>query len=135
MLSNQPTGKSKVASVSWLCPNSVNNTSSIVSSPHLGQNMLCSNCGLSEFSFTVIVPTSQSKMFLHFLHSKLISILPLFGFRNRRPYRAWEKQPGFYHDRVNTQMRSVSSVSFDEKESDQYLSFSLYIRGSYHISR
>ena len=35
----------------------------------------------------------------------------------------------------NTQMRSVSSVSCDEKESDQYLSVSLYIRGSYHIVR
>lgn len=67
--------RSHVASVIWLWPSSVRNTSSIKSSPHFGQMMSFSKMGCIPSSDREISPTSQSNSRRHFLHSKLIVIL------------------------------------------------------------
>ena len=67
--------RSHVASVIWLWPSSVRNTSFIESFPHLGQLMSFSKTGRIPSSEREISPTSQSNSRRHFLHSKLISIL------------------------------------------------------------
>ncbi len=63
-----------VASVIWLWPSSVRNTSSDESFPHLGQMMSFSKTGCILSSEREISPILQLNSRQHFLHSKLIFI-------------------------------------------------------------
>lgn len=76
-----------VAWVIWLWPSSVRRTSFIVSLPHLGQTISLLKVGRIPLSSIPIWPTLQSKVFRHFLHSKLIviALYPFLLFTNVAP--------------------------------------------------
>ena len=67
-------------------PSSVSSTSSIDNLPHSGHMIFFSKCGRSLSIGKVILPTSESKYLLHFLHLKWSSVIfhssPLFPFQD-----------------------------------------------------
>ena len=65
--SSSASSKSSVASVSWICPSSVRNTSSGDHSPQPGQTNLLPKRGRKVISSTSTGPTSQAKTLRHFL--------------------------------------------------------------------